>query len=552
MPVISVDPEELKKLSDSDDFELIKNLPKLGIEIDEIGDDEWSLEVFPDRCDMLSVEGISRAVKGFLGKDTGLIKYDTKRSDIETSVELSVQDVRPYIVTAVIKEVELNDRLLKSLMNIQEKLHLTLGRNRAKVAIGVHDLSKVKPPFVYKAVKPEDISFVPLQKNHEMTLRDILDKHEKGQKFAYILEDKEKYPIILDSEDNVLSFPPIINGVLTQVTPEAEELFIDMTGTDLRALEYSLNILCTLFADRNAEIFSTKVMYGESQEIYPRIENEKMDIDPKEVRKQLGVKIDREEITDVLGRMRYGIEDDQGEETEKIAVVVPAYRHDILHPWDVIEDIAIGYDFDNFNGEMPNEVTIGKELSIRELESTLSEMMIGYGFQEVMNYPLGNEKREYTMMRNEVQDDVYTLENPVTQEETCLRVSLLPSLMNNLHRSRNKPLPQKLFEIGDVVNDGEQRTYFSGVIIHSEAGFSEIKSHIAGMMKNVGVEHTIEENNDERFIRGRCATIKMGDDEIGLFGEIHPELLSNFELENPVTAFEIVDLTRFSREESNL
>lgn len=551
MPVISVDPEELKRLSDSDDFELIKNLPKLGIELEEIGDEEWNMEVFPDRCDMLSVEGISRAVKGFSGKETGLPEYVSQASDIETTVELSVQDVRPYIVTAIIKNVELNDRLLKSLMNIQEKLHLTLGRNRAKVAIGVHDLSRIKPPFVYKAVKPTDVRFVPLQKNHEMTLKEILEKHEKGEQYAHILDEKDRYPIILDSENRVLSFPPIINGVLTQVTPDTDELFIDMTGTDLRALENSLNILCTLFADRGADIYSTKVLYGEKPEVYPRFEYEKIDIDPEEVKKQLGIELDGEEITDILERMRFGV-DTGGDKGKKITVVIPPYRHDILHPWDVIEDIAIGYDFDNFDGEMPKEVTIGRVLQIRELESTLSEMMVGYGFLEVMNYPLGNERREYAMMGKELQEDVYTLENPVTEEETCLRVSLLPSLMQNLHKSRNKSLPQKLFEIGDVVINGEQRAFFSGVITHSEAGFSEIKSLIDGMMKNVGVEHTIEDHKDERFINGRCALIEVGKREIGLFGEVHPEVLTNFELENPVIAFEIFDLSRFVRKEHSL
>ncbi len=536
MPVVSVNESELLKLCQTDKETLMESLPALGVEIDGIKDDVWDLEINPNRCDLLSVEGIGRAIRGYIGKETGLPEYTVERSDVVTNVEMSVQEVRPFIVTAIIEDVQLTDETLKSLMDVQEKLHLTLGRKRRKVAIGVHDLDAVKPPFTYKAIKPDKISFVPLQRTHEMNLQEILDKHEKGKEYANILKDKTHYPVIVDSEDRVLSFPPIINGVLTQVTSETKNLFIDMTGTDESSLVKTLNILCTMFVERGATIRQTTVSYGGRENVYPDLSQRDMDIDIKEVRDMLGIPLDTDAIKNSLERMRYSV---NISEEGTIDVKYPAYRHDILHPWDIIEDLAIGHGFHEFKGEIPKMVTTGSELPKKNIEKAATEVMIGLRFNETMNYPLSSPEDEYDMLEL-VQNNSHTIiENPVSKDNTCLRTWLLPSLIFNLHNNRNKPHPQRFFEIGDVVIDGCQHTKIAGVVCHSEAGFTEMKSIIDGLLDVLGIDHYLEDKRHDSFISGRCASIIKDEEEIGFFGEIHPQVLTNFELEYPVTAFEL-------------
>ncbi len=536
MPVVSVNPSELIRFSKTDEKELLSVLPKLGVDMGHKDNEKWELEIFPDRCDMLSPEGIGRAVKSFLNIEKGLPEYTVVPSEIVTEVELSVQDVRPFIVTALIKNVELTEEFLKSLMDIQEKLHLTLGRNRRKVAIGIHDFADIEPPFTYKAVKPDELSFVPLQKTHEMTLEDILEKHEKGKDYAHILKGKARYPVILDSKDNVLSFPPIINGILTQVTPQTNTLFIDMTGTDESALFNTLNILCSMLADRGADIYSTKVSYGGREKIFPDMSPNKIELDLEEARSLLGIPLDGPKASDALERMGYSVQNISG---DKAILLYPAYRHDILHPWDIMEDLAIGLDYQQFLGTMPCKVTIGKGLQKKELEGALAELLVGYGYNEVMNYPLSNPDREYHDMGLEPDEDYAVLENPVSEEQCCLRTWLLPSLLINLKNNRNKPLPQKFFEIGDVVVNGEQYTKTAGVACHSEASFTEMKSMMEGLMKAMGIRYVIEPKKHNSFITGRCASLLIGEDEFGFFGEVHPQAISNFEFEHPCSAFEI-------------
>ena len=174
-------------------------------------------------------------------------------------VEASIEPVRPFVVAGVVRGLTITDTMIRSLMEVQEKIHLTAGRKRMKVSIGIHDLSKVEPPFTYTAVKPEDVSFVPLGKTEPMNLKEILQRHEKGMDYAYILEGKERYPIIFDKNGEVLSFPPIINGILTTVTEETKDVFIDVTGTDLNAISGVLNIVATLLAERGGQIQSVKL-----------------------------------------------------------------------------------------------------------------------------------------------------------------------------------------------------------------------------------------------------------------------------------------------------
>lgn len=262
MPTVEFSfPELTKFLGKNISPEKLKHpISMLGVDLEEINQEKVKLEVFPNRPDLLGIEGFSRALKGVLNLERALPEYPLKKSSINLSVDKSVKEVRPYITGGLIKKVSLTENFLISLMNIQEKLHLTNGRNRKKVAIGLHDLSKVEPPFTYKAVPPQKISFKPLDMNEKLNLQEILEKHPKGRKYAFTLQGKKKYPIILDNQGRVLSFPPIINGELTRVTRKTTEIFIDITGEDEKAINQALNILMTTFADRGGELYSIKII----------------------------------------------------------------------------------------------------------------------------------------------------------------------------------------------------------------------------------------------------------------------------------------------------
>jgi phenylalanyl-tRNA synthetase beta chain len=239
--------------------DLSRNIPMMGVDLECIDDDKTCVEVFPNRPDMLSVEGFARSIRGFLGFESGLPKYTISNSDISVLVDKSVLEVRPCVAAACVEDIKLDENTLISVMDMQEKLHLTHGRNRSKVAIGVHDLDKIKPPITYKAVSSDAISFIPLDTEEQMDLGEILRRHPKGMEYAHLLEGAGLFPVFTDSTGDVLSFPPIINSELTKLTPNSRNLFIELTGTSQNAVDKALYILCSSLSDRGGSLKSITV-----------------------------------------------------------------------------------------------------------------------------------------------------------------------------------------------------------------------------------------------------------------------------------------------------
>ncbi|MEM2935011.1 MAG: phenylalanine--tRNA ligase subunit beta, partial [Candidatus Thermoplasmatota archaeon] len=330
MPVISISCSDLIELVGIKlkKEELIEKISDMGLNIEKFDGDEISIEVFPDRPDMLSVEGIARALKNFIGIEKGIKKYKIEKSDVFLKVEKSVKSVRPYIVGCLIKDIKFNSDSIASLMELQEKLHFSVGKNRKKVAIGVHDFDKVEQPFVYKGVKPDEIRFIPLAKDEEMNLREILKKHEKGIAYAHLLEGKDFYPVIIDKHERVLSFPPIINGQLTAVTEKTENIFVDVTGTDEKAVKDALIIISTSLAERGGKIYQVKIK-DDIEKYTPEFENSKNELEIKYIKKLLGFD-EKEKIVEALQKMGH----EACIEGDRIIVSSPPWRIDILHKID--------------------------------------------------------------------------------------------------------------------------------------------------------------------------------------------------------------------------
>lgn len=537
MPVINFSYKDLVHLigKDIEKEEFLEKFPLIGCEIERVEGDSISIEIFPDRPDMNSVEGIARAARNFFGIERGLKKYKVWKSDIVTYVDETVKEVRPIIVTALVKNVKMSDELISSLMELQEKLHLGVGRNRKKIAIGVHDFDRVKPPFLYKAVDPLSTEFVPLNSTEKMNLKEILERHPKGIEYAHLLEGKELYPVLVDREENVLSFPPIINGVLTQVTPSTRNIFIDITGIDEETAKLALNIICTALAERGGEIYRTKVIEGEKEKVYPALQPSEMRVRKEYAEKIIGLKLSEKEIRESLARMGYDVEVRDGE----IIVKIPAWRGDILHEIDVVEDIAVGYGFDRLKPEQPRHLTYGQPLNRSKLTKKIRMILIGLGFYEVETLTLSNEKDEFERMGLE-KGKVIRVENPISGDYTCLRVSLLPSLLKICKVNRHRSLPQRIFEVGYVVDEkGKNKLHLSFVELDERTNFSRCKSLFEALSRDSGVKMEIKRFNHPAFISGRCAAIIYNGKQIGYFGEIHPRTLTNFDLEHPAIALEM-------------
>ncbi len=547
MPVITFKYKDLEDLGiDMEKDELIDTLPMMSSDIEDFNDEEIKVEFFPNRPDNLSVEGVARSFKGFIGQEIGLPKYEIIESGESVNVSDEVAEIRPYIAFAKIEGVDFSGDKLKYIMDFQENLHWVIGRDRKKVAIGIHNADVIKGPFKYIATPKQENSFIPLEKESEMTPEEILTKHEKGKDYAHLIEKFDKYPLILDSDDNILSMPPIINGELTKIKEDTSNIIVDVTGNDERAVNQALNIICSSFAEVGGKIKSMEVKYSNKTIVSPDFTPQEINVHVDVANELIGgTDLDAETTKELLLKARFDAEILNDNE---LKVYVPAYRIDILHEVDVVENIAVQYRINSVEAKLPDINTVAYENNWFKAESTIREVMIGLGFQEIMSLMLTNEEAHYTKMRQKEEDHVQ-VSRPITIDRTMIRTSLINSLMEFLEDNKHEDLPQKIFEIGDVLyiddtKENKVRTSkkLAGLICHSTANFTEIKSVVTSIVSNLGYTMEISDSENPSFIPGRVADLKgdsLNSSIKGFFGEISPEVITNFTLDYPVIGFEI-------------
>ena len=547
MPVITFKYTDLKDLGiEMEKDELIDTLPMMSSDIEDYDDEEIKVEFFPNRPDNLSVEGVARSFKGFLGLETGLPNYPITPSNEEVVVDAEVAEIRPYIAFAKIDNVDFTGDKLKYIMDFQENLHWVIGRDRKKVAIGIHNADVVNAPFKYIATPKDANAFVPLEKDSEMTPDEILTEHDKGKAYAHLIDSFDKYPLILDKDNQVLSMPPIINGELTKIKEDTHNIIVDVTGTDERAVNQALNIICSSFAEVGGQIKSMEVKYEDKTIVSPDLTPQEMNVHVDTANELIGgTDLNAEDIKGLLEKARF---DAEVLSDNEVKAIIPADRVDILHEVDIVENIAVQYHINSVEAKLPEINTVAYENDWFRSESIIREAMVGLGFQEIMSLMLTSEDAHYEKMNQEEKPHVQVA-RPITIDRTMIRTSLINSLMEFLEDNKHEDLPQKIFEIGDVLyldDSKENKTVSSkklaALICHSTANFTEIKSVMTSVLSNLGYTMEISDSENKTFIEGRVADVEGVSEKgyvKGFFGEISPEVITNFTLEYPFIGFEI-------------
>ncbi len=541
--------EQLGKTLPKD--ELIDILPMISSDVEYHDDVEVKVEFFPNRPDYYSVEGIVRSLKGYLEIEEGMPEYNVINNNQTMTVDDKLENIRPYVACCLIHNVSISDDQLRNIMEFQEHLHWVIGRDRKKVAIGIHDADKVTGPYYYKAGDPDEDSFIPLDTTENMTLREILKKHDKGEHYSKLLEDFDYYPLIVDGEGNIMSMPPIINSDLTRLTTDTKNLFIDVTGTDIIAVTNAVNIIACNLSENGAiiEEITVKSPYN-GDHTYPELEPKVIDVHTKLANEYIGIELTADEIVKTLEKTRFNA---KKIDEDVVRVTVPRYRIDILHEVDVIENIAIGYGFNDLPSELPDVFTVANPDPKRQFDQILEQVMIGLSFTEIKSLMLTSEEQHYKKLLRDVEDDRVIVAQPITHDRTMIRKSLINSLLEFLEDNKHEELPQKIFEIGDVAyidetKETKMRTVkkLAAAQISSDANFTTIKSIVEAFVTNMGFKMNLTDGDDSAFIQGRCAnfTVTPTSDNTpftfkGYFGEINPEVLTNFQLEYPVIAFEV-------------
>ena len=485
-----------------------------------------------------SVEGLAIFFRGVLGLEKGIPKIKIEKSNNKLFVDKSVKTVRPYISAFIAKGVKIDDYLLKQIIQLQEKLCDNYGRRRQKIAIGVYTSKKIEFPVNYKAVDPESVDFVPLDFKESLNLINILEKHPKGKEYAWILKDEKRYPILLDSRKNILSFPPIINSAeLGKIKTGDDELFFEATGNDENAIRLATNIFAHALYLRGFKLYSITIEYDNKKIETPDIRTEKIKINKELIKSLIGIELKDKEVKELLEKARYDF--------DNYSVEIPSFRQDIMHAVDVVEDVAIQYGYNNLESSPLTTYTIGQTFEKTNFVDRIRTIIVGLGFQEVWSSVLSNKKlmNEQMNIENEEKNNMIEIEEYISETYSTVRNWLTPIMLDFLSQNKHNDFPQKIFEQGIVTtkNDKEINDYENISIVTSQPNtdFTEIKQVLDYIMKLLNLTYQLDETEHNSFISGRIGKIIVNKTEIGLIGEISPKILFNFHLENPVAALEL-------------
>ncbi len=466
------------------------------------------------------------------------------------TVDPGLKDIRPFMTAFVISGKPIDEPMLLDIIQTQEKLCWNYGRKRRSISMGIYRSANIAWPVHYTAVDPDKTSFVPLACTEPMTCRQILTDHPKGKEYGWILENMPKFPLLIDDKKEVLSMAPIINSAtLGAVQVGDADLLVEMTGTDMPTLTLATSIVACDFADAGYTILPVRVEHpydtGFGKTITtPYYFQEPTKASLAAINRLLGSELTVEEAKDALERMGCSV----AVAGDTLTVRPPEYRNDFLHEVDVMEDVMMGMTVEYFTPTKPHDFTIGRLTPATLYSRKVKNLMVGMGYQEMIFNYLGSGK-DYIEKMNIAGTDagkaVIEISNPMTENFQFVRPSILPSLLAAEAVSGNAVYPHKIFEAGKVAfrceeeNTGTRTGQYLGFLTASNnANFNDLASEVSTLLYYLDHEYTVIESQDPRFIPGRQATVLRNGISVGIFGEIHPAVLEQWDINMPCSGAE--------------
>ena len=537
MPVIALSYSRLQKLVGKvSKKQISESLPFLGLDVESEDEKTVRVEYSPNRPDYSTDFGIALGLQGLLGIKTGAIKLKIKKSNqYKINATPSVSKIRPYVTGIIAKNGKISDDVLEQLIQMQEDLHMGIGRKRKKSSIGIHDLNTISFPLLYTTTT-RNHKFIPLNSEKELLISEIIRDTQTGKDYGDLIGQSNQVPIIVDSNKKTVSFPPIINAAITTVTTKTKNLFVEVTGINKDDAEDMLSVVATIL--QSAGFTLEHIQISGAKNSSPKLQEKKMIVNSSLINQTLGLNLNTSKIISSLKKSRL----DAVSRGKNIVCTIPAYRFDIFGPMDLVEEVALGYGIQNFEPTISPSQTIGQTNPVSLQLKSLDQTMIGLGFLEALNSSLSSKRVLYDMTNRDSKKIISVLDSK-SQEHTILRDSIFPGLIENLSRNIHESYPQKIFETGSIFNLDNpisEKTNLAVVSAHKDANFTEIKSVLQTALKiGFGIQIETKTAINPSFKNGHCANVIFNKNIIGIIGEIDSQIIDNYKIRVPVVGFEI-------------
>jgi phenylalanyl-tRNA synthetase beta chain len=559
--------------SDVDKIAHTLEMAGLGVEgIEEFeGDVVFDLEVTPNRGDWLSVYGVARELAAMLNLPLKPLTISVPETEADISEFAKVRIDAPDLCPRYSARLVLGVTVTESPDWLKRRLE----------ACGVRPINNIVDITNYVLFELGQ----PLHAFDFDTLhgRQIIVRRAKDGEFIYTLDEVRREldssMLVIADADRPVALAGIMGGLETAISPFTKNVLIEsahFTPSGIRKTARKLGIRTessyrferwvdpsgtVRAADRAAqlmaEIAGGKVCRGVI-DVYPNpIEPAQVSVRTERVRKLLGIDISTEEIAAMLKRLQLEVKVDG----EVVHCLVPTFRNDIRREADLIEEVARLYGYDQIPMTLPKGFAPrAGESPRRRLENEIRQFLTRLGLQEIVTLSLTTPETE-RMWGIDAKEGTLELRNPLTQDHTIVRTSLLPSVLSVVsHNFRNGVRNVWVFELGKVYRHGkvgemastEPRRLCIAITGNcypvrwnlpeetGQADFFALKGIVERLLDWLGIEGISFERGEHPTLHPyRTAIVKVKGETVGVLGEVHPKWRQQNDLPQPVFIAEL-------------
>lgn len=550
-----------------------KDLGKDIVEVLDLKEEIIDFEITPNRPDCLSIEGLGRETAASLNKpfknprkNIDELQVPDKKEIEGLKVDITAPDLCYRYIARVVKNVKVGpspDWMKKRLK-----------------ACGMRSINNIVDITNYVMLEMG-------QPMHAFDINSISGKHitvrraENGEKITTLDETErvlDEKDLVIADEEKAVAIAGVMGGLNSEIEKDTQTVVFESAmfyGGNTRKTakkvglrtessaryEKGLSSENTLRAINRAVELVELLGAGEVVEgkidVYPtkqKINKIKLDVD--KINTLLGTNISKQEMIDILEKVDIKVENDMA--------IAPYFRMDLEFVADIAEEVARFYGYDKLETTLVRAgTTIGVRTKEQKIENKIQEILVTNGFSEIYTYGFLSEKDlEKSKIKKELIDNAITIINPLGDEFKLMRPTTIPSMMQILAGNNNKKNQNvKLFDISrnyknidNQVEKGEvplQENILTIGMYGEDVDFYTLKGLVENILEaaNVNRYDIQRETTNESYHPGRCANLKVGIDTIATFGEVHPEVLINYEINKRVYLAEIniTKIVKYSR-----
>ncbi|MEA5448162.1 phenylalanine--tRNA ligase subunit beta [Leptolyngbya sp. CCNP1308] len=532
MPTVTFPLAYLQRLTPTDPQRLAQQAFDYGLDA-TLGDQTLEVEVTAERPDLLAAEGFTRAINIYNGL-ARVVPDQLAPSGRQIAVSPEVLPLRPHIAALIVRGADLQNGGLEVLVQFQEKVTQTFGRQRKKIAIGVYDLDSIGGNLTYGAEPLDELAFVPLHSTEPMTARQILQEHPAGKTYSHTLPENGQVPVLRDANGTVLSLPPIINAAgAGEVTANTRNLLIDVTGILAQTVVETANILAHNFLDTGAEVQTVAIVTPQGTTATPSLARRPVQFSAKYLNEIMGTAIAKASLGKVLTRMDLDVSGTD-------VVHVPTYRTDIFSQVDLAGDLLVALGIGSLQAEpLTVKFHLGEAAPLRQAMFKVGDLAQRMGLMEVKSFVLTDPEMLDLFGATYVQTG-----NAKSRTFSATRTTLVAGLLDILARNISAPKPINIYETGEVLrfaatNTPHESQCWSFASLDARASFTTAKAYMQTMLKALELSYDLARCDAPYYLAGRAATVLIDGQPAGEFGEIHPQILEHFSFPEPVCAGEL-------------